>query len=89
MVPSTEKAQRRTIVSNREWLSDRDLEALTGRARRTWQKDRLFGRGPRFHRLGVSVRYHVADVQAWLLSRGGGGELTPAPASQPGARGAL
>ena len=47
-------------------LSDRDLERITGRARSSWQKDRLTGRGPRFVRLGRLVRYRRSDLEQWL-----------------------
>ena len=47
-------------------LSDHDLEQITGRARSSWQKDRLSGRGPRFIRIGRLVRYRRSDLEAWL-----------------------
>ena len=47
-------------------LTDHDLEHMTGRARSTWQKDRLTGRGPRFIRVGRLVRYRQSDVEHWL-----------------------
>jgi hypothetical protein len=63
----------RTPIVETQWLSDRDLEALTGRARRTWQKDRLFGRGPRYCKIGGFVRYNIRDLEAWLATRPAGG----------------
>ena len=47
-------------------LTDFDLERLTGRARSSWQKDRLTGDGPPFVRLGRLVRYPPSDFAAWL-----------------------
>ncbi|MGO9242862.1 MAG: helix-turn-helix transcriptional regulator [Bryobacteraceae bacterium] len=69
-------AHRRSIPADtqREWLSEVDLETLTGLSRKTFQKYRLFGKGPAFRRLGgTRVRYHRADIEAWLNScpRGG------------------
>jgi predicted DNA-binding transcriptional regulator AlpA len=49
-------------------LTDHDLQRMTGRARSTWQKDRLTGRGPRFIRIGRLVRYRQSDVELWLES---------------------
>ena len=49
-------------------LTDRDLEAFTGRSRSCWQKDRLRG-GPDalpFVRVGRLIRYRKADVLIWL-----------------------
>jgi len=50
-------------------LTDHDLERMTGRARSTWQKDRLTGRRPRFIRVGRLVRYRHSDVEHWLESQ--------------------
>jgi len=38
---------------------------------RRWRVD---GRGPRFIKLGASVRYRVQDVEAWLASCPSGGQ---------------
>lgn len=35
---------------------------------------RVEGRGPRYLKLGASVRYRIADVEAWLASRPAGGD---------------
>ena len=69
------KRDGRVSDVHREWLSEKDLETLTGMSRKTFQKYRLFGKGPAFRRLnGKTVRYHKSDVEAWLDScpRGGG-----------------
>ena len=61
---------RKSEMAEMEILySDRDLERLTGRARSSWQKDRLSGRGPKFIRLGRLVRYRRRDVESWLDAR--------------------
>jgi predicted DNA-binding transcriptional regulator AlpA len=36
---------------------------------------RLFGHGPKYIKLGASVRYKPEDISAWLESRPTGGEL--------------
>lgn len=41
---------------------------LTGKSPSTAEQDRLYGRGPRFIRLGRSIRYRLDDVIAWLES---------------------
>lgn len=64
---STEVAERHRFVS------DRELETITGVKRRTWQKHRLFGKGPRFYRIGGSVRYDLAEVMEWIRSNAVGG----------------
>jgi predicted DNA-binding transcriptional regulator AlpA len=49
-------------------LTDHAVAALTGRARSTLQKDRLFGTGIPFVRFGRLVRYRRSDVIAFLAA---------------------
>ena len=49
-------------------LTDREVSALTGRARSTLQKDRLYGGGIPFVRVGRLVRYRPQDLAAWLAA---------------------
>jgi excisionase family DNA binding protein len=39
-----------------------------GLSRRTFEGHRLTGRGPRFLKLGRSVRYALEDLEAWLAA---------------------
>jgi predicted DNA-binding transcriptional regulator AlpA len=57
----------------RQFVSEIELEQLTGVARRTWQKHRLFNRGPRFYKLQGAVRYDLEEVLAWIRSNVAGG----------------
>jgi predicted DNA-binding transcriptional regulator AlpA len=41
----------------------------------TLRKRRLQGRPPRWIKLGTSVRYRAEDVEAWLESCPGGGDV--------------
>ena len=50
----------------RRFVSDLELEHLTGISRRTWQKHRLFHRGPRYYKVHGSIRYDVEEVVAWI-----------------------
>ena len=50
----------------RRFVSDLELEQLTGISRRTWQKHRLFHRGPRYYKVHGSIRYDVEEVVAWI-----------------------
>jgi predicted DNA-binding transcriptional regulator AlpA len=48
-----------------------ELERLTGIKRRTWDKWRYLGTGPRFLRVSRRMcRYRLGDVLAWLESKG-------------------
>jgi predicted DNA-binding transcriptional regulator AlpA len=64
-----------------EFLTERGIEELGLASRRTLQAWRLLGRGPRFIKVGGrSVRYRLADVEAWLAAQ----TVTPAADSQTG-----
>jgi excisionase family DNA binding protein len=36
---------------------------------RTLERMRVAGNGPRFVRMGKSIRYRLCDVEAWIASR--------------------
>ena len=63
--------------TNRRFVSDKVLPDLTGRSRRTWQKDRLLGRGPRWFKLHGQVVYDLDEVLRWIEGHAGGGEAAP------------
>jgi predicted DNA-binding transcriptional regulator AlpA len=56
----------------RRFVNDRELEAVTGISSRTWQKHRLFGRGPRYYRICGAVRYDLEEVIEWIKANGDG-----------------
>jgi hypothetical protein len=60
--------------TQRRFVSDHVLAEITGRCRRTWQKDRLLGRGPRWYKLHGSVVYDLDEVLRWIESQAVGGE---------------
>ena len=39
---------------------------MTGLKVKTLRRWRVFGKGPRFHKLGGSVRYELHDIEEWL-----------------------
>jgi len=47
-------------------LTEQDVARLLHRKLRTIQKDRLLGRGPRYLKIGRSVRYRPTDIAAFL-----------------------
>jgi predicted DNA-binding transcriptional regulator AlpA len=59
-------SQNQKPFSERHFINEAELEILTGISKRTWQKHRLFGRGPRFYRLCGAVRYDLAEVLEWI-----------------------
>jgi hypothetical protein len=53
-----------TPTNNREFGTEADVERITGRKRRTLQKDRCIGRGFPFYRVGRSILYDLDEVRA-------------------------
>jgi predicted DNA-binding transcriptional regulator AlpA len=56
------------------FVSERDLFEITQLTPRTWQKFRRRGTGPRWYKLGGSVKYRLDEVMAWVESNAVGGE---------------
>ena len=54
-------------------LSDYDLAQFTGFSVHTIRRWRLLKQGPRYIKIGSSVRYRPEDVTSWLESRPTGG----------------
>ena len=52
----------------RRFVSEIDLEQITGISRRTWQKHRLFERGPRYYKIHGAIRYELDEVLSWIKS---------------------
>jgi predicted DNA-binding transcriptional regulator AlpA len=63
-------AMQRNIGSplqlQRRFVSEVELEQVTGISRRTWQKHRLLNRGPRYYRIHGSIRYELEEVLTWI-----------------------
>lgn len=54
-------------------LNEYDLARITGLSVASVRRWRLIRQGPRYLKLGSSVRYRAEDIQAWLESRPSGG----------------
>lgn len=57
-----------------ELLNEYDISRLTKMSVASVRRWRLLREGPRYLKLGSSVRYRREDVLSWLASRPGGGE---------------
>ena len=55
-------------------LTEQEVADITGMSVASVRRWRLMRAGPRFLKLGFSVRYKLSDVEAWLNSRPSGGE---------------
>jgi predicted DNA-binding transcriptional regulator AlpA len=62
------------VSRDRQFLTEAEVEAHYGIARRTLQRWRLENRGPRYRKFGRSVRYKIPDLEAWVDSQPTGGE---------------
>jgi hypothetical protein len=60
---------------NREFGTDTDVERITGRKRRTLQKDRFFGRGFPFYRVGRKIVYDLNEIRRIVRA----GRVEPSP----------
>ena len=54
------------VPLQRRFVSEVELEQVTGISRRTWQKQRLLRRGPRYYKIHSSIRYDLEEVVAWI-----------------------
>jgi hypothetical protein len=61
-----------------ELLDEYDVARITGLSVATVRRWRLLRTGPRFLKLGFSVRYTPEDLLGWIHSRPYGGELAEA-----------
>lgn len=50
-------------------LTQREAARITALSTRTLERMRLQGNGPRYCKLGGSVRYREEDLAAWIASR--------------------
>jgi predicted DNA-binding transcriptional regulator AlpA len=55
-------------------LNEHDVARITGLSVASVRRWRLLGRGPRYMKIGASVRYHPEALQAFLSTRPTGGE---------------
>jgi predicted DNA-binding transcriptional regulator AlpA len=55
-------------------LNERHVAATLSVSLATVRRWRLYGRGPKFIKVGAAVRYVQQDFERWLASRPAGGE---------------
>ena len=55
-------------------LNEYDVARITGLSVASVRRWRLLRMGPRYLKIGASVRYKAEDIAAWLESRPTGGE---------------
>lgn len=50
-------------------LSTEEVAAVLGRPPRTLRQWRYLGEGPKYLKVGATVRYRARDVEAWLRAQ--------------------
>lgn len=55
-----------TFQFPRQFVSEVELEQITGISRRTWQKHRLRQRGPQYYKIHGAIRYELEEVLTWI-----------------------
>lgn len=55
-------------------LNEHQIARTLGLSVATVRRWRLYGRGPRFIKVGASIRYEQQAFEQWLASRPSGGE---------------
>lgn len=50
-------------------MTQREAAALLQLSARTLERLRVSGTGPRYLRLGRTIRYHPTHIEAWIASR--------------------
>jgi predicted DNA-binding transcriptional regulator AlpA len=55
-------------------LNEHDIARITGLSVASVRRWRLLRQGPKYLKIGASVRYKPEDIAAWLESRPSGGE---------------
>ncbi len=48
------------------YITEIKLEEMTGRSRKSWQRDRIKGGGIKFIRCGGKILYDLRDVEAYM-----------------------
>jgi hypothetical protein len=73
---SVKPEKRSPITSQREFGTEADVERITGRKKRTLQKDRCFDRGFPFYKIGRSILYDLDEIRS-LVRAGRSSSRTP------------
>jgi hypothetical protein len=57
---------QKVMEQDDRWVSEKELAPLIGRGMSTIRKDRMFGRGVPFVKIGGSIRYRLSDVVKFM-----------------------
>jgi predicted DNA-binding transcriptional regulator AlpA len=73
---TTQLSERESVVTSQlpTLLNEFDVARITGLSVASVRRWRLFKRGPKYMKIGASVRYRAEDVRTWLETRPTGGE---------------
>jgi len=57
----------------RKLLKEQDVAEILAVSTKSLQAWRLYGKGPRFRKIGRAVRYSPTDLEAWINEQPSGG----------------
>lgn len=60
------RIQSPSLDLQRRFVTELELQQITGISRRTWQKHRLQNEGPRYYKIHGSIRYELDEVLTWI-----------------------
>jgi predicted DNA-binding transcriptional regulator AlpA len=70
-----ERRKMATATNFEKLMTEHEVAQITEMSVATVRRWRLLGQGPKYIKLGTSVRYRREDLAGWLNSRPSGGEL--------------
>lgn len=80
-MPSTATVENKPITpSAKRFLNEAEVESSYGISQKTLRAWRVHGRGPKFRKIGSSVRYLTSDLEDWVSSLPTGGQGVPTSA---------
>jgi hypothetical protein len=68
--------RRRETYAVERLLTEQDVAEVLGKPPRTSRQWRYLGTGPRYIKVGLSVRYRPRDVERWIEEQERGTEAT-------------
>lgn len=52
-----------------QWITEKEVSQMTGRAKQTLRNDRCKGKGIPYSKIGASIRYRLDDVVGFMEAR--------------------
>ena len=63
------KTDRMEVETEKKWINEKEVSAITGKALPTLRNHRFLGRGLPYSKVLKSIRYFLPDVVSFMSSR--------------------